>query len=86
MDPINRLIRFDEQTIGNASVDNLDRKLWERFKTPLSPQEDIEFLLKLKLVSPDEDGTLYPTISGILMASESPDQFISSFLTMYAHN
>ena len=72
----NRLIRFDEQIVGNSSVDNLDRKLWERFKTPLSPRDDIEFLLELKLVSPDEDGTLYPTIGGILMATESPEQFI----------
>jgi len=74
----NRLIRFDEQIVGNASIDNLDRKLWERFKTPLSPQDDIEFLLKMKLVAPNEDGILYPTISGILMASESPEQFVSN--------
>jgi len=74
----NRLIRFDEQIVTTVSIDDLDKKLWERFKTPLSPQDDIEFLLKMKLVSPDEDGNLHPTISGILMASESPQQFISN--------
>ena len=74
----NRLIRFDEQIVTNASLDNLERKLWERFKTPLSPNDDIEFLVKLKLVSADEDGKLYPTIGGILMANESPEQFISN--------
>jgi predicted HTH transcriptional regulator len=74
----NRLIRFDEQTLMNASPDDLDEKLWERFKTPLSPQKKSEFLEKMKLLSPDENGILHPTVSGVLMASLSPEQFISS--------
>jgi len=74
----NRLIRFDEQIAVNVSVENLNRKLWERFKTPLSPEDDTEFLIKMKLISADEDGALYPTVSGILMASESPEQYISN--------
>jgi predicted HTH transcriptional regulator len=73
-----RLIRFDEQTLMNASLDDMDEKLWERFKTPLSPQSNSEFLEKIKLVSPDEDGIPHPTVSGILMASKSPERFISS--------
>ena len=74
----NRLIRFDEQIVMNASLGDLSQKLWERFKTPLSPQGENEFLEKMKLVSPDEDGVLHPTISGILMACESPEKIISS--------
>lgn len=74
----NRHIRFDEQIIMNASFDDLDQKLWKRFKTPLSPEDNLEFLSKMKLVSADEDGVLRPTISGILMASESPERFISN--------
>jgi predicted HTH transcriptional regulator len=74
----NRLIRFDEQIVMNANLDVLDKKLWERFKTPLSPFDDNEFLEKLKLISLDEDGAAHPTISGILMASESPERYISN--------
>jgi len=74
----NRLIRFDEQIVMNASLDDLNQKLWERFKTPLSPQEEIEFLEKMKLVSSDEDGVQHPTIGGILMACESPEKFITN--------
>jgi len=74
----NRLIRFDEQIVMNASLGDLSQKLWERFKTPLSPQEENEFLEKMKLVSPDEDGVLHPTISGVLMACESPEKIISN--------
>jgi predicted HTH transcriptional regulator len=71
-----RLIRFDEQIVYQADIRALSRELWERFKTPLSPPDDEEFLIKLKLIAPDEDGILRPTVSGILMASESPQSFI----------
>jgi len=74
----NRLIRFDEQILANASLEDMHEKLWKRYKTPLSPQDDFEFLEKLKLISPDEDGVMRPTIGGILMAGESPEQFISN--------
>ena len=74
----NRLIRFDEQMVMNASIDDLDKKLWERFKSSLSPKDDFEFLKKLKLITPDEDGMVYPTISGILMAAEAPEKVISN--------
>jgi predicted HTH transcriptional regulator len=72
----NRLIRFDEQTVGDADLHVLNKDLWERFKTPLSPPEDLEFLIKLKLASYDDDGAVRPTISGLLMASEHPEAFI----------
>ena len=32
-----RLIRFDEQTIPNVKVDELNPKLWQRFRTVISP-------------------------------------------------
>ena len=73
-----RLIRFDEQMLADVSFDSLEQKLWERFKTPLSPQDDKEFLEKLKLISFDEDSIPHPTISGILMASEFPERYVSS--------
>jgi ATP-dependent DNA helicase RecG len=73
-----RLIRFDEQMVMNAGLDDLNQKLWERFKTPLSPPENNEFLEKLQLISRDDDGMLHPTVSGILMASECPERYISN--------
>ncbi len=70
--------RFDEQLVMDASIDDLDQKLWERFKTPLSPPDNIEFLEKLRLISRDEDGALHPTVGGILMAAEYPERHISN--------
>lgn len=73
-----RLIRFDEQAVSTAPAACLDKALWEKFKTPLSPLDDLEFLLKLKLLTQDEDGTVCPSVSGILMACPQPHEFLSS--------
>lgn len=73
-----RLIRFDEQTVPGTSIDDLNPKLWKRFRTVLSPKDDQGFLEKMKLITRDEDGTMRATVSGILMASDAPEAFISS--------
>ncbi len=73
-----RLIRFDEQAVITAPQDCLEKNLWEKFRTPLSPADDDEFLLKLKLLTQDEDGRICPSVSGILMASREPHLFLTN--------
>lgn len=71
-----RIIRFDEQPVNNASPNCLDKSLWEKFKTSLSPKDDDVFLNKLKLLTLDETGQVCPSVSGILMASNTPQEFL----------
>lgn len=71
-----RIIRFDEQVVPDAPVECLEEALWSRFRTTLSPADNREFLLKLKLLSPDTEGTIRPTVSGILVASSKPDDWL----------
>ncbi|MCF8005354.1 MAG: putative DNA binding domain-containing protein [Chromatiaceae bacterium] len=73
-----RLIRFDEQTVPGTSIADLNPKLWGRFKTVLSSKDDQAFLEKMKLISKDEAGATRITVSGLLMASDSPESFMSS--------
>ena len=73
-----RLIRIDEQTVPGTTLDDLNPKLWNRFRTVLSPKEDQEFLEKMKLIAKDEDGVTRATVSGVLMASDAPESFLSS--------
>ncbi len=73
-----RLIRFDEQTVPGTSVNDLNPGLWNRFRTLISPKVDREFLEKMKLIDEDEDGAMRATVSGILMASDAPESFLSS--------
>ena len=84
-----RLIRFDEQSVTNAAKYCLRKSLWKKFKTALTTKnkDDYEdFLLKIKLLTQDEDGTIYPTVSGVLMASERPHEFLpNSYIQAVAY-
>jgi predicted HTH transcriptional regulator len=71
-----RIIRFDEQAVTVASQNSLNKSLWEKFRTPLSPEDDQEFLLKLKLLTQDEENNIVPSVSGILLATDAPQEFL----------
>ncbi|MBF0123961.1 MAG: putative DNA binding domain-containing protein [Magnetococcales bacterium] len=71
-----RLIRFDEQTLANATPDVLEPKLWQRFRTSLSATDDLQFLQKIKLLARDEQELWRPTVSGILLACASPEAWL----------
>ncbi|MCK9521770.1 MAG: putative DNA binding domain-containing protein [Proteobacteria bacterium] len=73
-----RLIRFDEQTVPGTTVQALNPELWHRFRTVISPKMDREFLEKMRLIAKDEDGSMRATVSGILLASDAPESFMSS--------
>ena len=73
-----RIIRFDEQSVTTTPRECLNKDLWAKFKTSLAPKDDDEFLFKLKLLTLDEDGKICPSVSGLLMASEQPDAFLTS--------
>ena len=72
-----RLIRFDEQTVPGTSLNDLNPKLWNQFRSVISPRNDREFLEKMRLIAQDEDGAMRATVSGVLMASDAPESFLS---------
>ena len=61
-----RIVRFDGQTVSNATLDDLQPELWERFRTPRSPSERDRFLSKLHMARADDEGTPRPTVAGLL--------------------
>ncbi len=63
------IIRFDEQIVPHAGLHDLQPALWERFLTPQSQDEREDFLAKLHMARTDDEGTLRPTVAGVLMAS-----------------
>ena len=65
-----RLIRFDEQIVSKATLDDLQPDLWERFRTPRSPSEREHFLSKLHMARTDDEGMLRPTVAGVLTGSK----------------
>lgn len=73
-----RLIRFDEQVVPDASIDELDPGLWQRFRTPRSPGDRDELLTKLAMARRDEDGTLRPTVAGVLLGTTEPHEWLAN--------
>lgn len=71
-----RLIRFDETPVYNATLEDLDKTLWQRFTTAKSTDIPERMLSKLAMVSTDDTNTWRPTIAGVLIASRQPQQFI----------
>ena len=81
-----RLIRFDESVVETASADCLKTELWKRFKTPLSPSDDMDFLLKMKLLAMNDQQEIHPTISGILLCTEHPEEYLpNAFIQAVAY-
>jgi predicted HTH transcriptional regulator len=73
-----RIIRFDEQAVTVAPRECLNKQLWGKFQTGVDSVTDDDFLFKLKLLTQDEDGNTCPTVSGILMACDSPHDFLNN--------
>ena len=67
-----RIIRFDEQIVATARMEDLTQDLWQRFRTPRSDDDRNSFLGKLGMAGTDEDGIMKPTVAGVLMGSEDP--------------
>ena len=73
-----RLIRFDELPVPFTTRNYLDKDLYEKFKTVLSPDDDEEFLFKLKLLTKDEDRNTYASVSGVLMTCKKPHEHLTN--------
>ncbi len=71
-----RIIRFDEQTVPEANLEDLIPNLWQRFAGSLTRDSRENMLLKLGMARRDEDGRLRPTVAGILMASKDPRKWM----------
>lgn len=80
------IIRFDEQIIADATLDDLKTPLWERFRTVRTQGEREEFLAKQGMARLDEHGTWRPTVAGVLMATRDPRRFIpNAFIQAVAY-
>ncbi len=82
-----RLIRFDETPVPNAVLEDLTEALWRRFSTQLTTDSAEQFLSKLGMFSQDHAGIWRPTVAGVLLASEQPQQFLpSGFIQAVAYH
>ena len=81
-----RMIRFDEQPVMPASLESLDPALYNRFRTPRTRDEGLDFLQKLGLLARDVDGAFHPSVTGILIACREPrDWMPNAFIQAVAY-
>ncbi|MDD3481987.1 ATP-binding protein [Azovibrio restrictus] len=71
-----RLIRFDEQLVPQTTRDAIDPELKTRFLRGDLPE--ITQLKKLYLIGDDESGELRLTVSGVLLLTARPADYLSS--------
>lgn len=73
-----RIIRFDEQSVSYAPIECIQQSLWGKFIPSTFTGSKNEFLLKLKLLTKDDEGKFRPSVSGILMACPHPEEYMSN--------
>ncbi len=71
-----RMRDFGGQAIADASVDDLDPRLVDRFRGEISDDDRATALLKLDMVAQDESGGQRPTVAGILLGSRFPQRWM----------
>lgn len=80
-----RIIRFDEQVVPGATLEDLTQALWERFRTGRSSPSREDLLVKLGMARLD-DGVLRPTVAGVLMAAQDPRNWMpNAFIQAVAY-
>lgn len=80
-----RIIRFDEQVVPGATLEDLTQALWERFRTGRSSPSSEDLLVKLGMARLD-DGVLRPTVAGVLMAAQDPRNWMpNAFIQAVAY-
>ena len=73
-----RFLGFDEQPVAGARLEDLAAELTDRLRTPMSDEDDIAFLRKLGMAAQDEDGSIRPTVAGVLMGTKDPRGWLPS--------
>ena len=71
-----RMRDFGTQVIANASVDDLDPRLVDRFRGEISDDDRATALLRLDMVAEDEAGIPRPTVAGVLLGSRLPQRWL----------
>jgi ATP-dependent DNA helicase RecG len=81
-----RIIRFDEQPVPGATLDDLQPPLWQRFASARVNDSREVLLDKLAMARRDSEGVLRPTVTGVLMASPDPRRWLpNAFIQAVAY-
>lgn len=81
-----RIIRFDEQPVPGAQLDDLTPALWQHFASSRIADSREVLLDKLAMARNDTDHVLRPTVAGVLLASPDPRRWLpNAFIQAVAY-
>ena len=68
--------RFDLQVVADATLDDLDPRLVDRFRGESGGDHRTTALSKLDMVGEDAAGVLRPTVAGLLLGTRQPQRWL----------
>ncbi len=68
--------QFDRRIVEEASVDDLDARLVDRFRGEIGGDDRMTALSKLDMLREDDAGVLRPTVAGVLLGSRRPQRWL----------
>lgn len=71
-----RIIRFDEQSVPESNINDLDTELWKRFANLNNRNDDDTILEKLRIITKDDTGNFRLTVAGVLLCTNEPSKFL----------
>lgn len=71
-----RFLWFDKQTVPETGFKTLDKELWSPLLSTEGAMDPELALEKRGLLSPDENRVTRATVAGVLLCTESPEQFL----------
>ena len=71
-----RFIWFDKQTVPGTGFGTFDAALWRRLLSAEGASDPELALEKMGLLAPDENGTMRATAAGVLICTDSPEQWL----------
>lgn len=77
-------LRFEEQVVDAAKMEDMEPTLWKHFTSPTEPDDEVA-LAKLKLADKDRDGVLRPTVAGLLLASAHSQTYLPNAFIQAVH-
>ena len=80
------LLQFDEQIVDKARFEDLNPSLIDRFRTLQTLDDRRVHAHKLHMVSADDSEGLRPTVAGVLLGADNPQQWLpNAFIQAVAY-
>lgn len=71
-----RYLWFDKQIVPNTGFETLSERLWEPLLSVAGAEDPRRGLMNLRLLAQDDAGIYRATVSGVLLCTESPQEWL----------